>query len=253
MSITNFNNEIKGLDRYLLNPNLLNINGFNVNRLHIYRIRTFMEELLFSLQKNVIYNKKIMKDALHLAIRLIGLKKYYKVTLNEITLAALWITLRNNNISLNILKLIDISRKKLNKKITRKNIIKILSHMRNRNKFEDPREEVIAIGLNGIRELMKEDGILNKLSSNGEEELKVKYFWALKKEFSKLALNLPNTYLSGKPRSSVAAILLYIADKNVSKKMNMKPLIPAKKLEGVFDVCQFTILRNYKKFILNTH
>jgi len=251
MSITYFNNEESKFDKYLLNPSLLNVNGIKVNRLHIYRIKTFLEELLLSLDKGIIYNKNIMEEALRLSLRLMGIKKQYKVTLNEITLASLWMTLRNNNISINIIKLIKISREKLNKKITRKNIIKILSYIRSWNKQEDPRHEIITIGLNGIKELMKENSVLNKLPSVKDDELKSEYFWALRSEFYKLALGLPPSLFSGKPRSSVAAILVYIADKKVSRKMSIKPLLPAKKLESIFDVCQFTILRNYKQFLFD--
>lgn len=248
MSLIRFNEEKIAANKYLLNPNVFNINGMKVNRLHIYRLRTFLEELILALDRRFEYNKTIFNEALSLSIKLMGLKKRHKVTLNEIALASLWFVLKRNTISINVIKLIEISRKKLNKKVTRKNILRILSHIRSMTGDEDPKKEILALGFAGIRELMKKEELIKKLSLIGDGDLKASYFMALRKEFIRHLNRLPNHTFSGKPRNSLAAILIYISDKKVSREMNIKPLLSAKELEEIFDICQFTILRNYKNF-----
>ena len=249
MNYVNIKNEKSGINKYFYNPTIIKEATFKVTKLHIYRIRLFIRDLLESLDHELSIYDSILDEIVALAIKLLGVKKELKVTLNELTLASLWITLQYRGVSnLNIVRLVEISRKKLKKKVLYKNLLKILSHLRKYNNVLNPKAEIMKIVSNSLLKLMKNSSVKGRLERIKDLDVRERYFLLLKREIISIVSENSNMEFSGKSRITLAAILIYVADKILAKDHGFKPVLSAKILEEIMGVCQFTILRRYKDY-----
>lgn len=249
MNYVSIKNEGGGINKYFYNPTIIKEGAFKVTKLHIYRIRLFIRDLLESLNNELNLYDPILEEIVLLTIRLLGVKKELKVTLNELTLASLWIILQYRGISnLNIIKLVEVSRRKLKKKVLYKNLLKILSYLRRYNNALNPKAEILKIASSSLSKLMKNDIVKRRLMRIEDPNVKERYFLLLKRKIIFLMSKNTNKDFSGKSRIALAAILIYVADKILARDYGFKPIISAKILEDVTGICQFTILRKYRDY-----
>ncbi len=250
-SYVSVNGEQENIDKYFYNPTIFRENNFKVTRLHVHRIRAFIREILEAMDHKFDLQNSTAEEIVSLTLSLLKMKTLLKVTLNELTIASIWLVTQKRGMSnINITKLVDLSKKKLKKKVMYKNILRILSRLRQYNNSFNPKLEIVKIVSTSLSKLMKNEVIKSKLKKIDKGEIKNEYFWLLKKEVINLLSNNSDFDFSGKSRVTLAAILIYVADKVISRKHGIKSIISAKALEGVTGVCQFTILRNYKKFFI---
>ena len=248
MNYVKIKSERTSIEKYFINPSLRRItNTEKLTQLHIYRIKSFIESIMSI--SGIELPKNIEEEVINTAIALLRYKKEVNATVNEIALAAFWVVIKDRGVSnIGLIKLIDIAKSNLRKKISRKNILRVLARIRQRMNNYNPRAEILKQGTFVIKKLIKNDKVQKKLDSLKDEAYREKYFLLIRKEFLNIVFSIPLHEFSGKSRVAAATILIYLSDKLVAQKLGIKPILAAKLLEEITGTCQFTILRNYKKY-----
>ena len=218
-----------------------------LTRLHVFRIAQFLRDLLKALNEDTQNWEKIIDRAIYHALNLRPIKKKFKLTLYELGLVSFWISLIEAGISkFSLPRLILIARKNLRKRIMCKRILNVLSFLRHIKYSYNVEGEVMYYVKSALREIFNHPYIKNKLN---QPELIERYRVEILDEIDKIISELYETMnLSGFSRRVIAACCLYIADKIVCNKLDIKPLLSARIIAQVLGINQFTILRKYRIF-----
>ncbi|MHA1590263.1 MAG: cyclin family protein [Candidatus Njordarchaeales archaeon] len=230
------------------NDSLIAVNDLSISKLTMFRIKSFIQELIRELGEDINAFQPIMKETIRIALGIIPLKQKYNATLYEISLAAFWLVLRNRGFGKYTLqKLVCISRKKLRKRILLRRLISILSDVRLSFQELDAKEEIKKLALHALPRLLRHYLVTQRIERVSYLDLPA-YLRVLKLHIYQLLASLRVQDTSGRSRTVLAAICIYIADKLACKQLNIRPLISAKALEETLGISQFTILRHYKEY-----
>jgi len=198
------------------------------------RMRSFLKEMLIKLKENPNEEewKRVIEDSIKCAIKLWGIKKLLDATWNELALSCFWLVMLKRGITkYKLTYLIDTAKDILRKRIRSSRVMRATTLLRRLLNMYDIRKEAVEFARMIIKNLN-----LDKLSGVSSE-----YVNKLRTTTVKI-INEVAGKVSMSPRM-LAACAVYIADKKISKKLGLKPIITAKLLSNITGLSLFSILR----------
>ncbi|MHA1616109.1 MAG: hypothetical protein ACTSX9_02250 [Candidatus Njordarchaeales archaeon] len=228
---------------------LIVINNLSISKLTIFRMRTFLLDLLRELGEDVHALYTLIQETISIALRLLPLKKKYSSTLYELSLATLWLVLRERGINkYTLYRLVETAKKKMKKRILMKRLLLILSDIRYIFRELDAKDEIKKVVMKTLPKLFKHPSMMQRTVKILGEKAPA-YIRLLRLSIFRILNSLNVQDVSGKSRTVLSAICIYAADKVACKELNIRPLISAKMLEDLLGISQFTVLRHYKKYL----
>lgn len=219
----------------------------NVLKVRIHRVKKFLKNLVTQLDKNFHSYEGILKDSIKTARSLFSLRE--EVTIVETGLVGFWLTLNEKGIQkFSIKQLITLAKEDLNRNVSAGRILKLISKVKAQKggfkPIKDLKEVLHKLFLRILRGDLKE-----KLTENIDNTFS--YTATMQEELQKTieTLKKKQIILTGRSRKVISAIIFYILDKIISKKMGITPVFSAKEIGSCLGVSQYTILRKYKDFI----
>ena len=221
-------------------------------KLKISRIKTFIIDLLEALGEDPLKWSPYFREIIELTLLLEGIRQKINSTIYESTLTALFYDLRSRGLFvLNINKLIDIAKRRLDKRISRGRIIVLLNYLKKIEKNKTQKNDVEKLLLSLLYRLSSDASLIKRLVAHNIDT--EQYFQKLREIslslIDKIFLNPGKSSLWGRSPHIIVALTLYIADKIISTQYGYRSILSAKILEKHLGISQFTILRQYKKLM----
>lgn len=221
-------------------------------KLKISRIKTFIIDLLEALGEDPLKWSPYFKEIIELTLLLEGIRQKINSTIYEAALTALFYDLRSRGLFvLNINRLINVAKQKLDKRISRGRIIILLNYLKRIEKNKTQRNEVEKLLISLLYRLSSDASLIKRLIAHN---INMEQYFQKLREISfllidKIFLNPGKSSLWGRSPHIIVALDLYIADKIISSQHGYRSILSAKILEKHLGISQFTILRQYKKLM----
>lgn len=219
----------------------------NAMKVRIHRVREFLTNVLTQLEEDFHSYESILNDAVETARSLFALRE--NATVAETGLVAFWLTLQGKGLqALNIKDLISTAKEKLGRNVSAGRILCLVSKVNSHHGGFKSLQKLKSI-LSELYLKLLRGKIRKKLSKNVENP--PEYTILMEKKIQEAIQALKNNKIAimGQSQKVVGAVIFYILDKVVSNKLNVTSVFSAKEIADLLGVSQYTILREYKRFI----